>query len=255
MRSGGVGRGVLLEGGGVVLEPGEAQRRVEPHAAQEAELADRLGDVRRQPLPGDDDQHDVADAAVEAAGDPGDPEDVGDAEHRPPQRRPQRRPPAHRGDRGPVALACLGPPLPQRRADARHAHLLGRPGRGADEEQVSGQALVDGNRLLGGPLDAGPPHRREHGRRAGEQQQRQGRMDRAEQQRRHHQPQHERQVRQQRLEEVVERERRCRAARRGGRGTRGAPGARPWPPSPAAGRCGTPWRWRCDRGSAATAAR
>ena len=56
-----------LERGGVVLEPRQPQRRVEPDAAQEAELADRLGDVLRQPLAGDDDEHDVADAAVEAA--------------------------------------------------------------------------------------------------------------------------------------------------------------------------------------------
>ena len=135
------------------------------------------------------------------------PSDVGDAEHRPRERRPQRRPPAHRGDRGPVALACFGPPLPQRRADARDPHLLGGPGRGADEEEVPRQALVDGHRLLGGPLDARPPHRRQHGRRAGEQQQRQRRVDRAEQHAVTTSRRTSARFAEQRLEQVVEHER------------------------------------------------
>ena len=51
---------VLVLGGRVVLEPGQAPRAVQPDAAQEADLADRGADVRRQPRAGRQHQQHVA---------------------------------------------------------------------------------------------------------------------------------------------------------------------------------------------------
>ena len=128
---------------GVVLEPGEPPRAVEPDAAQEAELADRRADVLRQPAAGDEHEHDVAGGRVEPVADEHDRADVAAAEHRPRQRVPHRRPPPRRGDRRvPRSHAARGARATRSIADAGDAHLLARRRGGAEHEQVAGQAVV-----------------------------------------------------------------------------------------------------------------
>ena len=96
----------------VVLEPGQAPRRVHPDAAQEADLADRGADVERQPRSrGQREQH-VARRRASPGGDEDDRADVAGAEDRPRRRVPRRRGPARRRDRRLARLPGL-PSHPQ----------------------------------------------------------------------------------------------------------------------------------------------
>ena len=78
------------ERGGVVLEPGQPPRAVQPDAAQEADLADRRADVRRQPRAGGEHEQHVAGRRVEPDGDEDDRADVR-RRRRPPTRACARR--------------------------------------------------------------------------------------------------------------------------------------------------------------------
>ena len=87
------GRRAAVMRGGVVLQPGQSPGAVQPDAAQEADLADRRADVRRQPAAGGQHQQHVP---------------PGPRQSRRPRRRPRPRTPSaeHRPrQRGQAALA------------------------------------------------------------------------------------------------------------------------------------------------------
>ena len=69
------------QGGGVVLEPGQPPRAVEPDAAQEADLADGRADVRRSRAPAASTSSTSPAGASRPDGDEHDRADVADAEH------------------------------------------------------------------------------------------------------------------------------------------------------------------------------
>ena len=132
----------------VVLEPREPPRAVHPDAAQEADLADRGADVRREARARGEHQQHVPRGRVQPGRDEHDRADVR-ARRRPPTpsachaalvqprgRRPARTSaPTPRGARAPAAA-----PMPCQ------AHLLRRRGRGGDQEQVPRQARVAARR-------------------------------------------------------------------------------------------------------------
>ena len=159
-----IGRGD--ERRGVVLEPGQPPRAVQPDAAQEADLADRRADVRRQPRARREHEQHVAGGRVEARR----------RRTRPRRRTRRRRSPtpacARRAE--PQRAAATGPyqrshaarrSVDQPLADAGDAHLLaGRRGR-REREQVAGQPVATGApRSCAARSTAGPPRRREHRR-------------------------------------------------------------------------------------------
>ena len=84
---------------GIVLEPDQPPRDVEPDAAQEAELADRRRDVLRELAAGHQHEHDLSRRAVEPVGRVDDRADVGAGEDRPGERVPERGHPAGPGQR------------------------------------------------------------------------------------------------------------------------------------------------------------
>ena len=201
-------RRLLLERRGVVLQPRQAQRRVEPHAAQEAELARPSG---RCTATGAGRRRRRARCRRRC----------GRGRGRPRRCRRRRR---SRTAPTPATTRTPTPPWPRRsgpatarasssrrarrpRPDAGDAHLLGRRRRGADDEQVAGETVVRRHRLLDGPLDTGSPHRRQHGRDAGDEQQHQRRVDRRQQQGGDDEAEDPAEVAEQRREEVVEGER------------------------------------------------
>ena len=168
--------GARLGRRGIVLEPDEPSRDVEPDAAQEAQLADRRRDVLRELAAGHQHEHDLSRRAVEARRRVDDRDDVGAGEHRPGEGVPEGGDPSGPGQRGVAALPRGAPRAYQVIAVAGDAHLLARRGRRAQHEQVAGQARVRRRAFLDRPLDARSPRRGDDRRQREDEQQDQCRM-------------------------------------------------------------------------------
>ena len=230
--------------GGVVLQPRQPPRRVEPDPAQEPELADRRADVRRQPAAG-------ASTSSTSPATASSPTPRTRSRRRSRRRTsPTRRLP--RARRPPSGRHRAVPPLPRGArarstsavADAGDADLLagrggGRRARTGGERGGCGRAA-----LLGRPLDRRPP-RRDAARSgsANSDEQHQRRVDRR--------PAGPTVTPSRRIQPSVENSDRYRwssaktwsRSTAGGRGTPAARGARWSRPTPAAGRRAT--RARC----------
>ncbi len=148
---------------GVVLEPDQPARDVQPDAAQEAELADRRPDELRELAADHQHEHDRPGGGVDDARREHHGADVAQPEHRPGQAAPQRGPPLGPPHR-PVQRPPLGPAaLGEVEAVAGDPQLLARRGGRPEHEQVPHPSLVLGLPPQHGLLHPRPPGRGDHG--------------------------------------------------------------------------------------------
>ena len=176
-------------GSGVLLEPDQAPRPVEPDAAQEADLPDRRAEVAGEPgAAGQHEQHGRR-RRVEPGGDVDDRADVPEPEHRPAERVPHRAHPAGAGDQRVALLPRGAPARGQPLGDPEDPQLLGGRGGGVRLVEVPGHPLGLRAALAGQPLDTGAPPRREHGGQREHRQQREGGVHRHQQRDRGAEPQ------------------------------------------------------------------
>ena len=109
---------------GVVLQPHQPPRSVQPDAAQEADLADRAADVCRQPSTGRQDQQHRTDRGVEPDDNEDDSADVTQAKDCPGHRVRDSRPPARpRHGQGTSVATPYDADRPSRRRCPRPAPL------------------------------------------------------------------------------------------------------------------------------------
>ena len=192
--------------GGVVLQPCEPTRRIQPEPTEKAELVGGRADVRDQLHPRGNGERDCRDTTIQPGDDEHDRADIGAREHRPTESEPQRAAQSHTRHR-------LVPPLPrspsfrcQPGSRAGGTHLLAGRRRGSDGVQVARQPDVRHGGFLDPALDCGPPRGRHEGGERERQQQQQGRVDRRQQDGGDGQAEHPAQRGEQRHEHVVQRE-------------------------------------------------
>ena len=137
----GAGRSAAAASDGrVVLEPREPPGAVHPEAAQESDLADGRADVGGQPRAGRQHQQHLPGRRAQHDRDEHHRADVGDAEHRPRERVPQRRSRSGRRHRLYQRSQAARRPATSRLADSGDAHFLARRRRRRGREEMAGQA-------------------------------------------------------------------------------------------------------------------